>query len=94
MASQTFVVLTTAGPFEKYGAPVVEACAELGTNYCDITGEIHVSMLCVCAICMCVCMYGPFEKYGAPVVEACAELGTNYCDITGEIHVSMCGFNV
>jgi hypothetical protein len=37
---------------------VVEACAELGTHYCDITGEIHVSMLCVCVICMYACVRG------------------------------------
>ena len=33
------VVLTTAGPFAKYGTPVVEACARHGRDYVDITGE-------------------------------------------------------
>eukprot|EP00285_Hemiselmis_virescens_P007502 CAMPEP_0173378836 /NCGR_PEP_ID=MMETSP1356-20130122/1953_1 /TAXON_ID=77927 ORGANISM="Hemiselmis virescens, Strain PCC157" /NCGR_SAMPLE_ID=MMETSP1356 /ASSEMBLY_ACC=CAM_ASM_000847 /LENGTH=381 /DNA_ID=CAMNT_0014332039 /DNA_START=33 /DNA_END=1174 /DNA_ORIENTATION=- len=41
MCRDTFVILNCAGPFERYGTPVVEACAELGTNYCDITGEVH-----------------------------------------------------
>lgn len=39
MVAQTKVLLTTAGPFARYGTPVVKACAELGTDYCDITGE-------------------------------------------------------
>ena len=39
MAAQTKVVLTTAGPFIKYALPLVKACVEEGTHYCDITGE-------------------------------------------------------
>ncbi|MCA9563947.1 MAG: saccharopine dehydrogenase NADP-binding domain-containing protein [Myxococcales bacterium] len=39
MAEQTKVVCTTVGPFAKYGLPVVEACANAGAHYCDITGE-------------------------------------------------------
>jgi len=41
MCKSTFVVLNCAGPFERFGTPVVEACAATGTNYCDITGELH-----------------------------------------------------
>jgi len=33
------VVITTAGPFEKYGQLLVRLCAEEGTHYCDIAGE-------------------------------------------------------
>jgi short subunit dehydrogenase-like uncharacterized protein len=33
------VVLTTAGPYVKYGTPLVEACARRGVDYVDITGE-------------------------------------------------------
>ena len=33
------VVLTTAGPFEKYGQTLVKLCAEEGVHYADITGE-------------------------------------------------------
>ena len=33
------VVLTTAGPFEKYGQTLVKRCAEEGVSYADITGE-------------------------------------------------------
>ena len=39
MAEQTRVVLTTVGPFQKYGEPVVAACVASGTDYVDITGE-------------------------------------------------------
>lgn len=40
MVSSTTVLLSTAGPFAKIGTPVVQACVEAGTHYCDITGEI------------------------------------------------------
>ena len=30
---------TTVGPYGKYGMPLVEACADAGTSYCDLTGE-------------------------------------------------------
>jgi len=33
------VVATTVGPYRKYGMPLVEACAEAGTDYIDLTGE-------------------------------------------------------
>jgi short subunit dehydrogenase-like uncharacterized protein len=39
MAAQTKVVLTTVGPFLRYGENLVEACVKAGTHYCDITGE-------------------------------------------------------
>jgi Uncharacterized conserved protein len=33
------VVLSTVGPFLRYGEPLVAACAAAGTDYADITGE-------------------------------------------------------
>jgi short subunit dehydrogenase-like uncharacterized protein len=39
LVAQTKVVLTTVGPFARYGSPLVAACAAAGTHYCDITGE-------------------------------------------------------
>ena len=39
VASQTRVVLSTAGPFALYGSGLVQACVDHGTHYCDITGE-------------------------------------------------------
>jgi len=40
MASQTKVILSTAGPFIKCGTPIVAACVRNSTHYCDITGEV------------------------------------------------------
>jgi len=40
LVSDTRVVMTTAGPFIKYGSNVVEFCARYGTHYVDITGEV------------------------------------------------------
>jgi short subunit dehydrogenase-like uncharacterized protein len=39
MAAQTQVVVTTVGPYIKYGLPLVAACAAAGTDYADLTGE-------------------------------------------------------
>lgn len=39
MARRTEVVVTTVGPYTKYGLPLVAACAAAGTNYADLTGE-------------------------------------------------------
>jgi saccharopine dehydrogenase (NAD+, L-glutamate forming) len=39
LARRTRVVATTVGPFMEYGAALVAACAEAGTDYADITGE-------------------------------------------------------
>ena len=39
MAAQTRVVVTTVGPYAKYGLPLVAACAAAGTDYADLTGE-------------------------------------------------------
>ena len=41
LAGQTKVVLSTAGPFARYGSLLVQACVEQGTHYTDITGENH-----------------------------------------------------
>eukprot|EP00878_Enallax_costatus_P002058 GHUV01002224.1.p1 GENE.GHUV01002224.1~~GHUV01002224.1.p1 ORF type:complete len:439 (+),score=107.02 GHUV01002224.1:127-1443(+) len=40
LASETDVIIATAGPFAKYGSKVVAAAVEQGTHYCDITGEL------------------------------------------------------
>lgn len=39
VVKKTKVVITTAGPFEKYGQTLVKICAEEGVHYADITGE-------------------------------------------------------
>jgi short subunit dehydrogenase-like uncharacterized protein len=39
MAERTQVVVTTVGPYLRYGLPLVAACAAAGTDYADLTGE-------------------------------------------------------
>ena len=39
MAARTRVVVTTVGPYSRYGLPLVAACAAAGTDYADLTGE-------------------------------------------------------
>ncbi|WP_370329480.1 trans-acting enoyl reductase family protein [Mycolicibacterium hippocampi] len=39
MAARTRVVITTVGPYLRYGLPLVAACAAAGTDYADLTGE-------------------------------------------------------
>lgn len=40
LAACTRVLFTTVGPYARHGLPVVEACAEAGTHYADLTGEV------------------------------------------------------
>ncbi|KAF7504064.1 hypothetical protein GJ744_002829 [Endocarpon pusillum] len=40
LAKKTRVVLNCIGPYHLYSTPVVAACAENGTHYLDVTGEI------------------------------------------------------
>ena len=39
LAQKSRVVLNTVGPYFRYSSPVVQACAEHGTHYLDVTGE-------------------------------------------------------
>ncbi|GGK51008.1 saccharopine dehydrogenase family protein [Nocardia camponoti] len=39
MAARTKVVVTTVGPYLRYGRGLVGACAAAGTHYADLTGE-------------------------------------------------------
>jgi short subunit dehydrogenase-like uncharacterized protein len=39
VAASTKVVITTVGPYIKFGEPLVAACAAAGTDYVDLTGE-------------------------------------------------------
>ncbi|WP_347056994.1 saccharopine dehydrogenase NADP-binding domain-containing protein [Blastococcus sp. HT6-30] len=40
LAGSARVLVTTVGPYARYGLPVVEACARAGTHYADLTGEV------------------------------------------------------
>ena len=35
------VVVSTVGPYALYGETLVRVCAETGTDYCDLTGEVQ-----------------------------------------------------
>ncbi len=40
LAARTVVLATTVGPYAVHGREVVRACAEEGTHYADLTGEV------------------------------------------------------
>ncbi|MCB2114248.1 MAG: saccharopine dehydrogenase NADP-binding domain-containing protein [Parvularculaceae bacterium] len=39
MTARTKCVVTTVGPYQLYGEPLVAACAQAGTDYVDLCGE-------------------------------------------------------
>ena len=41
MVTKASVIITTVGPYAKYGESLVRACVENGTDYVDLTGEPH-----------------------------------------------------
>lgn len=41
MVKQARVVVSTVGPYALFGEPLVKACVESGTDYCDLTGEVQ-----------------------------------------------------
>ena len=45
MAARADVIISTVGPYALYGEKLVKVCAETGTDYCDLTGEVQWSRL-------------------------------------------------
>jgi short subunit dehydrogenase-like uncharacterized protein len=41
LCEQARLVVSTVGPYALYGEGLVKACAESGTDYCDLTGEVQ-----------------------------------------------------
>lgn len=39
MTKQAQVIISTVGPYLKYGEPLIKSCAHNGTDYVDLTGE-------------------------------------------------------
>src|SRR5690349_24469916 len=39
LVAQAKVMITTVGPYQRYGQPLVRACAQAGTDYVDLCGE-------------------------------------------------------
>ncbi len=65
LAKRTRAVVTTVGPYLRYGLPLVQACAYAGTHYADLTGEPLFIRDCI----------DKFEKVardsGARIVNSC-----------------------
>jgi short subunit dehydrogenase-like uncharacterized protein len=41
IAARAKVILTTVGPYARYGSGLVAACVRHGTAYCDLAGEVQ-----------------------------------------------------
>lgn len=41
MCARARVVISTVGPYALHGETLVRVCAETGTDYCDLTGEVQ-----------------------------------------------------
>jgi short subunit dehydrogenase-like uncharacterized protein len=65
LAESTKVLITTVGPYIKYGEPVVAACAAAGTSYVDLTGEPEFVDL------MWLRYHAEAERTGARLVHSC-----------------------
>ena len=59
------VVVSTVGPYAKYGSELVAAVAAAGTDYCDLTGEPHWMQQMIDAHA------AEAEASGARIVHAC-----------------------
>ncbi|KAH8900718.1 hypothetical protein GQ53DRAFT_863349 [Thozetella sp. PMI_491] len=44
LAGKTFCLITTLGPYSRYGEYAFKACAEAGTHYIDSTGEVPFTL--------------------------------------------------
>ena len=65
VAGRTRLVITTVGPYQQFGEPLVAACAEAGTDYVDLTGESEF------VDNMYVAHHATAERSGARIVHAC-----------------------
>lgn len=65
MVRATKVIVSTTGPFLKYGSELVRQCSLNGTHYCDITGEIDWIRIMIDMHCAAA------ERTGAKIVSLC-----------------------
>jgi len=78
VCQQTRVVISTVGPYALYGSPLVKVCAETGTDYCDLTGEVPWMAQMIAA------HENTAKKTGARIVHTCgfdsvpSDLGVQY----------------
>jgi short subunit dehydrogenase-like uncharacterized protein len=65
LARQARVVITTVGPYQRHGQPLVQACAAAGTDYVDLCGEpLWMAQ-------MIPLLQGPALASGARIVFSC-----------------------
>lgn len=78
VAAASRVVITTVGPYLRYGEPLVAACAAAGTDYVDLCGEPEFYHR------MYLRYHAQAQRTGARIVHACgfdsipADLGAYY----------------
>ncbi|MEW1953768.1 saccharopine dehydrogenase NADP-binding domain-containing protein [Terrabacter sp. NPDC080008] len=65
LAARTRVLATTVGPYAAYGKEVARACAESGTHYADLTGEVLFVRWSLDELDACA------QQTGAAIVHAC-----------------------
>lgn len=65
MAEKASVIITTVGPYQLYGEPLLAACVEAGTDYVDLCGEPAWMAQ------MIVKYQAAAEKSGARIVFSC-----------------------
>lgn len=41
LCAKAKVIVSTVGPYALFGSSLVKVCAETGTDYCDLTGEVQ-----------------------------------------------------
>lgn len=76
LVARTRVVCTTVGPYLKHGIDLVEACADAGVSYCDLTGEVPFMQRTIAAC------HERAQQTGARIVHTCgydsipSDLGT------------------
>lgn len=80
LARRTRVVCSTVGPYALHGEELVAACAENGTHYCDLTGEVPFMRRMIDRY------HETAKRTGARIVHACgfdsvpSDLGALLCD--------------
>jgi short subunit dehydrogenase-like uncharacterized protein len=65
LAESARIVVSTVGPYIRYGEPLVAACAGAGTDYLDLTGEPEFVDL------MYLRYHATAQRTGARLVHAC-----------------------
>lgn len=65
LAECSRVIISSVGPYAKYGVPLVEACVAAGTHYADLTGEVLFMRETIDHL------HGPAQDSGARIVHTC-----------------------